>query len=76
MTRTHGFFTSLLELDLGLNVEIHTHAKCVVKGVGTVRFQQELGGSLEVTDVLYVLELRMNLSLGINIRGQWIRHLF
>jgi hypothetical protein len=42
-------------------VELGTHAKCGVEGVGTIKFQLELGGSLEVANVLYVLELKMNL---------------
>jgi hypothetical protein len=32
-----------------------------VKGVGCVRFQLESGGSLEVDEVMYVPELRVNL---------------
>jgi hypothetical protein len=31
------------------------------KGVGRVRFQQESGGLLEVVEVLYILELTVNL---------------
>jgi hypothetical protein len=31
-----------------------------VKGVGCVRFQLESGGSLEVDEVMYVPELRVN----------------
>ena len=50
-------------MDLDLHVELGTHAKCGVEGVGTVRFQLESRGSLEVADVLYVSELRTNLLL-------------
>jgi hypothetical protein len=42
-------------------VEFGTHAMSGVEGVGTVRFQLESGGSLEVADVLYVPESRRNL---------------
>jgi hypothetical protein len=44
-------------------VKLGTNAKCGVEGVGTIRFQLELGGSLEVAYVLYVLELKKNLLL-------------
>ena len=62
MRGTHELFASWLEINLGLHVELETHAKCFVKGVGTVKFHLELGRSLEVIDVLYVLELKMNLA--------------
>jgi hypothetical protein len=51
-------FTNFSEENLDLHVDIGTNAKCGVEGVGTVRFQLELGGSLEVADVLYVPELK------------------
>jgi hypothetical protein len=38
-------------------VELGTNVKCGVEGVGTVKFQLESGGSLEVTDVLYFLSV-------------------
>jgi hypothetical protein len=60
MTRAHELFTSWLEKDSYLHVELGTNAKCGVKGVGTGRFQLELGGYLEVEDVLYVREMKMN----------------
>jgi hypothetical protein len=41
-------------------VELGTHAKCGVEGVRTIRSQLESRGSLEVVDVLYVLEIKMN----------------
>jgi hypothetical protein len=61
MTGTHELFTSWSEIDSGLHVELGTHAKCGVEGVGTVRFHLESGGFLEVEDVLYVPELKKNL---------------
>ena len=63
MTGTQELFTSLSEKDLDLHVELGTNAKCGVEGVGTVRFQLELGGSLKMSDVLYLPELKMNLIL-------------
>jgi hypothetical protein len=39
MTRTHELFTSISEGDSELHVELGTHTKCGVEGVGTVRFQ-------------------------------------
>jgi hypothetical protein len=61
MTWTHELFTSWLKMDSGLHVELGTNAKCGVEGVGTVGFQLESGGSLEVAFVLYVPVLKMNL---------------
>ena len=63
MTGTHELFTRLSRTDPNLHVELGTQAKCVVKGVGTVKLQLESGGTLEVTNMLYVPELRMNLAL-------------
>ena len=61
MTRTQELFANLSKEDLDLHVELGTNAKCVVEGVGTVRFQLESRGSLEVASVLYVSELKINL---------------
>jgi hypothetical protein len=44
-------------------VELGIHAKCGVEGVGTVRFHLDLGVSLEVAVVLYVLKITMNFLL-------------
>jgi hypothetical protein len=57
MTGTHELFTNLSEKDLDLHVELGTNAKCGVERVGTIRFQLEIRGSLEVADVLYVSKL-------------------
>jgi hypothetical protein len=54
---------------LNLHVELGTHAKCGVEGVGTVRFQLESRGFLEVVNVLYVLELKKNF-LSFSFGGQ------
>jgi hypothetical protein len=68
MMGTHELFTSWSETDSDLHVELGTHAKCGVEGVGTVRFQLESGGSLEVADVLYV-PLRRNFSVSMEDKG-------
>lgn len=44
-----------------MHVECSVDTKHAVKGVGTVLFQLESGGSLKVADVLYVPKLKMNL---------------
>ena len=38
-----------------------------VKGVGCVRFFLELGGSIEVAEVLFVLEMKISLLLTSNL---------
>jgi hypothetical protein len=38
MMGTHELFTSWLEMDSDFHVELDTHAKCGVEGVGIVRF--------------------------------------
>jgi hypothetical protein len=65
MKGTHEFFTSWSETNSDLHVELGTHAKCGVEGVGIVRFQLESGGFLEVANVFYVPELKTN-SLSIS----------
>jgi hypothetical protein len=61
ITGTLELFIGLSKKDLDLHVELGTNAKCGVEGVGTVRFQLESRGSLEVADVLYVPELKKSL---------------
>jgi hypothetical protein len=53
MMGTQELFTSLSMKDLDLHVD--------VEGVGTIRFQLESRGSMEVADVLYVQELKKSL---------------
>jgi hypothetical protein len=60
MTGTHNSFTNRSKMDLDLHVDLGTHAKCGVEGVGIVRFQLESRGSMEVAYVLHVSELNMN----------------
>jgi len=61
MTSAHELFTSLTKQDSGVHVELGNDAKYTVKGVGTILFQLELGSSLEVKDMLFVLGLKKNL---------------
>jgi hypothetical protein len=42
-------------------VDLGTHAKCGVEGVGTIKLHLKSRGFLEVEDVLYVPELKKNL---------------
>jgi hypothetical protein len=63
MTMKHELFTGLLEINADLHVDLDTHLKCSVEGIGTVRFQLELEVFLEVENMLYVLDLRKNLIL-------------
>jgi hypothetical protein len=61
MMRTHELFTSWSKMDSNMHVELGTHVRCGVEEVGTIRFQLESRGFLEVADVLYVPEIRRNL---------------
>jgi hypothetical protein len=70
MMGTHEFFTSWSETNSDLHVELGTHAKCGVEGVGIVRFQLESRGFLEVENVLYVPELKDEFSLSLSSGGQ------
>jgi hypothetical protein len=42
-------------------VDLGTHSKCGVEGVGEIWFQLDSRVSLEVKDVLYVPEMKMNI---------------
>jgi hypothetical protein len=61
MMGSRDLFTSISEVDSEMHVECSVDTKHAVKGVGTVLFQLESGGSLKVADVLYVPKLKMNL---------------
>jgi hypothetical protein len=61
MTRMRLVFLSLLETDSNCCVGVGTDPQLAVKGVGSVRFQLESGGFLEVVGVFYVLEMMVNL---------------
>jgi hypothetical protein len=57
-------------------VDLSTHAKCGVEGVGTVKFQLELRGSIEVEYVLYVPDMKMNLLLVLDLEDKGCTILF
>jgi hypothetical protein len=63
MEGTQQLFTDFSKKDLDLHVELSTSAKCGVEEFGLVRFQLESRGFVEVVDVLYVPELKMNFLL-------------
>lgn len=63
MMGMRSVFLSFLEIDSDFHVDCGTSTMHAMKGVGCVRFQLELGGSLEVVEVLFVLELKVNLLL-------------
>jgi hypothetical protein len=58
MMGTHDFFTRCSETKLYLQVELGTLSKFGVEGVGTMRFQLESGGFLELVDLLYVPKMK------------------
>jgi hypothetical protein len=61
MTGMRSVFLSLSETDSDCFVGIGTGPQLAVKGVGSVRFQLESGGFLEVAGVLYIPEMTINL---------------
>jgi hypothetical protein len=61
MTRMRLVLLILLEIDSYCCVGVGTDRQLAMKGVGSVRFQLESGGFLEVVGVLYVLEMMVNL---------------
>jgi hypothetical protein len=61
MTWTKSMFLNVTEIDLDYNVNCGADPQLAVKGVGNVRFQLESGGFLEVAEVLYILEMTVNL---------------
>lgn len=63
MTRMKNVFLNYSELDSRSFVRcgVSTRHVLVVKGVGSVKFQLELDGYLELTEVLYVPKVPMNI---------------
>ena len=61
MTGVRSMLLSVLETDSDYCVKSGMHTKYAVKGVGTVVFQLESEGSLEVVGVMYVPRLSVNL---------------
>jgi hypothetical protein len=60
MMGMRSMFLSVSETDSDCHVDCGTSTMHAVKGVGCVRFQLESGGSLEVAEVLFVLELKVS----------------
>jgi hypothetical protein len=54
-------FLSLSEIDSDCFVDSGVDSQLAVKGVGSVRFQLESGGFLEVAEVLFIPEMTVNL---------------
>jgi hypothetical protein len=60
MTRMRSVFLNLPETDSDYLVGIGTSPQLAVKGVGSVRFQLESRGFIEVVGVLYIPEMTAN----------------
>jgi hypothetical protein len=60
MTRLRSIFLDLIEINSDYSVNRGASPQHTVKGVGRMRFQLDSGGLLEVGEVLYVPELRVN----------------
>ena len=63
MTRLREVFLGFTKSEFGCYVGLGTKTRHEVKGIGTIRFQLEEGGFLEIKHMLFVLELRVNLLL-------------
>jgi hypothetical protein len=61
MAGMRSMFLSVSETNSKCHVKNGAHTKHAVKGVGCIRFQLEPGVSLEVDEVMYVPELKVNL---------------
>jgi hypothetical protein len=61
MTGMRTMFLSVSETGSDLHVQSGASTMHAVKGVGCVKFQLESGGSLEVDEVMFVPELKVNL---------------
>jgi hypothetical protein len=54
-------FSSMMEKNSRIHVDLGDNSKYVVKGEGTILLQLESGGSLETHDVIYVPGLKKNM---------------
>jgi hypothetical protein len=61
MTGMRSVFLSLSKTDSDCCVGVGTDPQLAMKGVGSIRFQLESRGFLEVVGVFYVLEMTINL---------------
>jgi hypothetical protein len=62
MTGMRSIFLSVSEMGSDLRVRCGASTMHALKGVGCIRFQLESSGSLEVVEVLFVPELKVNCS--------------
>jgi hypothetical protein len=78
MTRMRSAFLCFSEIYLYFYVGCGDSTRHAVKGVGCMIFQQELGGFLEVTEVLFVPKLLVNFlsisSLEVDVYGVVLFH--
>jgi hypothetical protein len=72
MIETHELFTSLSKTNSNMHMQLGTNAKCCVKGVGTVTFQLEAGGSLEVEDVFLSVSTMEDSGYAISFQDGWV----
>lgn len=63
MTRVRDIFTSLVERNMRLDIELGDNAMYSVAALGTIAFKRGSYDLLEVKDVLYVPGLKKNLLL-------------
>jgi hypothetical protein len=60
MKKSWEIFSSLMERDLGIHVELGDDAKYAMKGEGIVLFQLDSRGSFDAHDVIYVTRINNN----------------
>ena len=56
-------FLSFTKIDSDFYLALGAKTRHMVEGIGTIRFQLEVGGFLVIEHMLYVLELSVNLLL-------------
>jgi len=63
ITRSGELFTNMTRGPKDVNVELGDKAKYAVEGNGSIEFQMDSSGIMEVNEVLYVLGLEKNFLL-------------
>jgi hypothetical protein len=76
MTGMRSVFLSVSETGLDLHVGSEVETMHAIKGVGCVRFQLELGGSVEVNEVMFVPGMMVNLLSVLVLEDDGYRVLF
>eukprot|EP00253_Pinus_taeda_P024505 PITA_24505 len=76
MTGSRDFFTNMTKGRRDVHVELGDKAKYVVEGTGSIEFQMDSGGIMEVNEVLYVLGLEKNLLLVLVIEDRGLEVCF